>query len=115
ASNPNNDGSNRPIETITPLSQRLALPLNTNHTKGEESQLVEDAKAQNGVVLICWQHERIANIANAILGNTRAPQHWPSSRFDVVWIFKLDKSSGRYALRQIPQQLLSGDDDTVIS
>jgi broad specificity phosphatase PhoE len=103
------DGSARPVQTIIPLSARLNLPVETTYTKGQETDLVVAVKTRPGVVLICWQHERISDIANAILGNQSAPQHWPKERFDVIWLFDRDGSSGQYTFSQIPQQLLAGD------
>ena len=48
---------------------------------------------------------------------TVIPQPWPGDRFDVIWTFTLVPGStpARYTFSQIPQQLLSGDADTVIS
>ncbi|HTV74018.1 MAG TPA: hypothetical protein VME66_09965, partial [Candidatus Acidoferrales bacterium] len=93
---------------------RLNLSIDTTYTKGQEPDFVDALKAQPGVVFVCWQHERIADIANAILGNQSAPQHWPKERFDLVWVFDLDAASGQYAFSQVPQQLLAGDLQTVI-
>jgi hypothetical protein len=46
-------------------------------------------------------------IANAILGNkTSAPQRWPFSRFDLVWVFD---DRGGWSFTQVPQLLLAGD------
>jgi hypothetical protein len=67
-------------------------------------------------VLIAWQHEASPAIANQILGNdTTAPQKWPGSRFDLVWVFDLDAGSGTYTFTQVPQLLLAGDSPDVIS
>jgi hypothetical protein len=47
----------------------------------------------------------------------RGWQRWPGDRFDVIWTFTLVPGSApaQYTFGQIPQQLLSGDADTVIS
>lgn len=105
------NGSRRPIETITPLAEKLAIRINTHFSKLETEQMLEEVFVCNGVVLICWQYEYIPKIANYILGNnTTAPQHWPEDRFDMVWVFDRDAaSSARYTFKQVPQNLLMGD------
>lgn len=103
-------GSRRPIETIMPLAEKLALRANSNFPKFEPESMMEDAFLRNGVVLICWQREYIPQIADQILGNkTVAPQVWPDDRFDVVWVFDRDPSSARYSFKQVPQSLLMAD------
>jgi hypothetical protein len=107
--------SQRPQETITPLGQKISVSIDTDFLKGDETDLVNDAVSQDGIVLICWEHEAIPGIANQILGNnTVAPQTWPGDRFDLVWVFDLDSSTGQYSFTQVPQLLLAGDLDTVI-
>ena len=101
--------SERPQETITPLAAKLSITPDTSFDKGKEKGLVDSALSQDGVVLICWQHEEIPKIANHILGNdTTAPQSWPGKRFDMVWVFDL-QATGGYSLSQVPQLLLAGD------
>lgn len=104
------NGSRRPVETITPLAERLAIRINSNFPKFESDEMVEEAFLCDGVVLISWQHEFIPKIANHILGNkTTAPQDWPEDRFDMVWVFDRDAESALYGFKQVPQNLLMGD------
>ena len=104
------NGSRRPIETITPLADKLAIRINFNHPKDEPKEMLEEVFLCAGVVLICWQHEFIPEIANKILGNkTTAPQDWPEDRFDMVWVFDRDAATGHYDFKQVPQSLLMGD------
>lgn len=103
-------GSQRPLETITPLATKLRIKVDTSFKKGQEKDLVKKVLARPGIVLICWQHEAIPEIANRILGDqTTAPQEWPGSRFDLVWVFDRDPDSGTYYFSQVPQLLLAGD------
>jgi hypothetical protein len=89
---------------------KLGLQLNTNHLKGEEAKLVADVLANDGIVLIAWEHQAIPFIANSIIGsNTSCPQSWPDSRFDLVWVFDQDVGSGEWIFHQVPQRLLAGD------
>ena len=104
------EGSRRPMETLIPLAEKLGMRINTNYRKLDAQEMVEEAFLVPGVVLICWQHEYIPQIANHILGdNTTAPQDWPDDRFDLVWVFDQDSTSGRYSFTQVPQRLLMGD------
>jgi hypothetical protein len=101
--------SKRPLETLSALAQKLAIEIDATNTTGQEAQLAARAMESGGVVLISWEHKHIPLIANAILGNTTAPQSWPDNRFDIVWVFDLDAGSGTYRFSQVPQLLLAGD------
>jgi hypothetical protein len=102
-------GSERPVETIAPLASKLGLTPKT-HKKIDIDKVAADAMASGGTALICWQHEDIPSIANVIVGNqTTVPQKWPGDRFDIVWVFDLDKASNSYSFHQVPQCLLAGD------
>lgn len=99
----------RPIETITPLAEELSIQPNTDFARGEEKKLWDDAKGCSGVILICWEHQNIADIVSYIPSNAPAPLKWPGDRFDLVWVFDLDDASGRYKFTATTQQLLPGD------
>jgi hypothetical protein len=104
------NGSRRPMETITPLAEKLANRINSHFSKDEPKEMLEEAFLCGGVVLICWQHEFIPKIANYILGdNVTSPQDWPEDRFDMVWVFSKDSESADYSFKQVPQNLLKGD------
>lgn len=103
-------GSRRPIETITPLSEKLVLVINAEFARGDYEEMVDQVFSCKGVVLICWQREYIPEIAAYILGNQKAaPQAWPEDRFDLVWVFDLDRRTRKYNFKQVPQMLLAGD------
>ncbi|HEY8223780.1 MAG TPA: hypothetical protein VIG25_00800 [Pyrinomonadaceae bacterium] len=103
-------GSRRPIETITPLADKLAIRINSNFARDEIESMLEEVFLCKGVVLICWQREYIPRIASQILGSENvAPTSWPDDRFDMVWVFDLVRSSAKYKFKQVPQQLLRGD------
>jgi hypothetical protein len=107
--------SERPEETITPLSLKLNLAINTSFHKKDFASMVSAMKTCAGIVLAAWQHQDIPSIGNAIMGNTSSvPQKWPGARFDIVWVFDLDSNSGQYSFNQVPQELLAGDLTQVI-
>jgi hypothetical protein len=101
--------SQRPVETVSVVAQKLKLATDSTYQVGDETQLAAAAMACDGVALVGWEHKHIPLIANAILGSTTAPQSWPGDRFDMVWVFDLDGASGQYSFSQVPQLLLAGD------
>ncbi len=103
-------GSRRPLETVTPLAQKLALRINSSFQRSDFESMLEEVFSCKGVVLICWQREYIPDIASYILGNKKiAPSNWPEDCFDMVWVFDLISSSSKYTFKQVPQKLLKGD------
>ena len=109
-------GSKRPIETITPLAEKLAIKINTNFQRNAYESMLDEVFRCKGVVLICWQREYIPEIASYILGKKKvAPKSWPEDCFDIVWVFDLDRSSSKYKFKQVAQKLLAGDLATPIN
>jgi hypothetical protein len=116
-----NDTSHRPIDTITPLSMKLGVEIDTSFDEDKETNMVAAAKQCDGVVLIAWQHGKIPAIADAILENPSlidsVPTKWPGHRFDIVWVFDLDMNAKppAYTFTQVPQLVLAGDLPSVIT
>lgn len=103
-------GSRRPLQTIVPLAEKLAIEINSDFQRSDFESMLEEVFSHKGVVLICWQREYIPDIASLILGTKNvAPSEWPEDRFDMIWVFDLDRSSFRYKFKQVPQKLLGGD------
>ena len=101
--------SQRPLQTITPLSARLGLAPNLSFMEGQEKELAADVLTQSGVVLVAWQHEKIPTIAKHIVGaNPPVPPYppkWPGNRFDVVWVFTPPTPPATpWGFAQVPQQ-----------
>jgi broad specificity phosphatase PhoE len=108
----------RTYQTIQALSDRLGLAIVSAYAEGEEPQLAVAVVSQySGVVLICWEHDHIPSLASSLpaVAGTVIPQAWPGDCFDVIWAFTLASGTpAQYTFTQSPQQLLSGDADTVI-
>ncbi len=114
---PDTTQAHRTFQTIQGLGGRLGVTIRSPLPEGQEPALAEAILASGGeVVLICWEHDHIPALAQAIptLDATAIPTAWPGDRFDVIWTFALDPATGRYLFGQVPQQLLDGDTDTVI-
>ena len=118
AANPNGD-SKRPLETVTPLGERLWPPrglsprFDATHDQDDLKGLVAAVTAKDGAVLICWEHKHIPGIVSCLPNAPETPEKWPGDRFDVVWVF--DAANGGWLFSQVPQNLLPGDADTTIS
>jgi hypothetical protein len=113
--------SNRPVETVQPLSRALGnMPLHDKHADKDFQPLVNhvfgDAKYAGKTVLICWHHGKMRKLALAICkkaknGNQlrdRVPERWDDKVFDRVWQFTFDDRGGATFADQ-PQRLLFGD------
>lgn len=110
------DGSHskRPLQTVTPLADKLGLSVNLSFVKGEEKQLAAALAKLSGAVLVAWQHQDIPAIAAALAPNTHFPTQWPDDRFDVVWVFRRSAPDALFAFTQVCQNLLAGDEPTPI-
>jgi hypothetical protein len=112
--------AHRTHQTIQGLADRLGLTIVSDFPEGSEAELAASVvSSHSGIVLICWEHDHIPAIATSLatVPGTVIPQPWPGDRFDVIWVFSLvpGAASAQYTFSQIPQQLLSGDTDTIIS
>jgi hypothetical protein len=117
---PEGSNSKRPSQTVTPLASWLELTPNLSFGKGDEAALVADVLTQTGVVLIAWQHERIVDIAGDLVKSgpplQPIPQKWPDNRFDLVWVFDPPvPPETQWTFVQVPQMLLKGDIDTILT
>jgi len=105
--------SQRPLQTIVPLSQKLGLTISGGQ-RGQEADLVRQITACDGPVLVSWQREQIPQLAKLLLERSpdegKHPSSWPAHRFDVTWVFYLE--DGVYRFSQLPQRLLAGDSDS---
>lgn len=105
----------RPQHTVLELATELKLALDLRFAEGDEADLVKAVPAAAAPVLICWHHDEIPAIVNAIVGNsTTCPQKWHRARFDLVWV--LDRNTaGGWNFSEVPQLLLAGDSDKPIA
>jgi phosphohistidine phosphatase SixA len=103
-------GSNRPVETITPLSKALDEEISSTF-KDEEyaavaKEVLTDPKYDGKTVLIAWHHGKIPELAKA-LGVTDAPEKWDPNVFDRLW--EITFENGKAVLKDLPQKALPGD------
>ncbi len=110
--------SHRPVETVTPLAERLGLKIHQKYLKDDHTTMVNhilgDDKYTDSNVVVCWEHTDIEAISTAF-GTTNVPSNpWPKTIFDLVWKLSIVPSQNTYSLEQIPQLLLYGDTKTKI-
>jgi hypothetical protein len=101
--------SNRPMETIQPLSQALQERINHDYVDLETGPIAKQilsGKYAGKVVLICWHHGEIPHLAEA-LGVTDAPHKWDPDVFDQVW--EIRWVGGQPHFHVVDEQLLPGD------
>jgi phosphohistidine phosphatase SixA len=103
-------GSDRPIETITPLSKALHEEIQATFKDDEFADLAHevltDPKYAGKIVLIAWHHGKIPELAKA-LGVTNAPEKWDPKIFDRVW--QITYENGTVNWKDLPQKALPGD------
>lgn len=113
------DSSVRSIQTVTPLARALRIDIDTRFTRGQTNKIVrdimEDPAYDGRMVLVCWQHTNLVEIAQNLAAYNNSPRLdlplvWPDGSFDRAWI--LDLKNGRVtAFKDLPQRLLPGDSD----
>ncbi|HUZ30343.1 MAG TPA: hypothetical protein VMU90_13930 [Solirubrobacteraceae bacterium] len=107
--------SQRPLETITPLSARLGFKIHAKIKPSDAKGIGTLLASTPGARLAAWQHQYIPSIATHLgTVNPSPPAKWPGNRFDIVWVFTR-QSNGSWAFTQVPQLLLAGDSSSVIS
>ncbi len=101
--------SNRPVETITPLSEALHLPIShdiMDDDYPELAKLLLSGQYAGKVVLVSWHHGKIPQLAQ-VLGVEPPYAKWPDEQFDRVW--RIDYMGGKATIKDLPQSLMPGD------
>ena len=105
------DGSFRPIETVTPLAQSLGLSIIEDYAKKDGQAMVQaimsNASYVGKMVLICWEHHDIVNLVHD-LGWDSGPDSWKGDVFDRAWILNFENGKP-VSFKDVPQRLLPGD------
>lgn len=114
-------GSNRPVETITPLMQALKCfndpQVTINSDFSNDHNGIKDLKKEillnpiyaGKVILICWHHGKIPKLVKHLgaPANQLPWSKWPSTIFDLI--LRITWENGRASLVIAVQQLLHGD------
>ena len=112
---PADDVSERPYETIFPLSRRRHIAPVTKYGIGDETKMLDDVLKLTGVALICWEHKKIGDVILPYLAGNQTlpglPEKWDRARFDVVLRFDRPQAGAQWSFRQLFPRLLDGDSD----
>lgn len=107
--------SRRPLETLTPLAEKLGAKISLDYTRGQEAALAQAVSKRIEVVLICWQHEDIIPILKALKpAPAGIPDKWPADRFNILLRLDRPAETAPWTLKQIAPVMLSGDKPTSI-
>jgi hypothetical protein len=102
--------SQRPLETVSSLAAKLKVNIDLRFAKGKEAGLANAVSTTEGVVLVCWQHEDIAAIAQALVPVVPGiPTHWPGDCFNVIFRFDRQTAAAAWTFQQIVPVMLDGD------
>lgn len=101
--------SERASETVQPMARRLNLPLRTPFRPADYQSLAEhilsDPEFDDKVIVICWVHEYMAELAQA-LGVNPKPKEWDDDVYDRAWLISYRGKS--VSMKSIRQKLKLG-------
>lgn len=108
--------SHRPRLTVEPFAKAADLKIDTRFGNDQSADLAADLRAnqQGKVILICWRHQSIAALLDALGANPKSflPNgKWPGSVSNWVILLSFDQD-GRFipsSSKRIDEHLLPGD------
>jgi broad specificity phosphatase PhoE len=82
-------GSARSIETMKPLSDKIAVPIEATHAAQDygalASQLLSDLRYADTLIVICWHHANIPSLAQALGAKSGSyPDPWDPQVFNLI-------------------------------
>jgi hypothetical protein len=103
----------RAIETVHPMADAIHVKIDESFSRDEFKSMVDEIKHKQKydgrMVLICWEHKVIPEIASAF-GADDAPEKWHGDVFDRVWIITF-RPNEKPLFKNLPQRLLFGDSE----
>lgn len=101
----------RPQETVEPLSKRLKLPIHSSFLNKEYAALARhiltNPEYRGKTVVICWVHDYIPELVEALGVRQAARKKWKSGSFDRTYLIIYRNNAT--TLLDMPQKLLFGD------
>ncbi|CAK7269596.1 hypothetical protein SEPCBS119000_003651 [Sporothrix epigloea] len=86
AQQPKSNGKRRrPLDTVKPLARDLGLKVDTSCDRDDMDCVVKIITGYKGPgnILLCWEHERLTDIATAL--GVKNPPTYPWDSFDLIW------------------------------
>lgn len=97
----NSKDSNRPVETVIPLSKAFNIQIIASYKQSEINQAAEDINkfGEDKVVLVCWEHKSLAKIAKLLGVPVNSWGYNPQAKkdddknYDAIWVVtKIDNT-----------------------
>lgn len=107
--------SARSQQTVQPLVEKLGDRVQTNFyfDRDQERDMIASVLDKEGVVLVCWEHDRLDHAARHIPlsanNKTPVPDKWDGARYDLVWVFDWDEAGRGFVFSEELQSALAGD------
>ena len=110
----------REIQTLTPLSEKMNLPINADYALGDMDQMVnyilKASEYNGGLVIISYEHLHIPKLVSAFDKNNSKVTQWPHDVFDWIVYLIFDPQTSQVTQCEIKlQKLLYGDASVVQS
>ena len=106
------DPSQRSVETVQALADKLKITINTKYGRDDYKAMVDEIKSdpsyKGKMVLISWEHTVIPEIARAF-GALQTPSRWQPEVFDRIWKLTFSSIGGKPQFQNTPQRLMYGD------
>lgn len=104
----------RSIQTVAPLANMMQIkypdhdypivhPYPSDSYEQLADYLLEDAKFRDKRVLVCWSHQRISKLAEA-LGVTQSIPAWPKLDYDTVYVLRYDRAGNFTEFKELKNQ-----------
>jgi len=107
----NSKESHRPVDTVTPLADKLRLPVHSDikneHFEKLVQELFQKPKYAGKTVLICWHHGKMPDLAKALKG-VDIPKRINEDTFNLIWQIDYSKD-GKAKTSTGSQKLMPGD------
>jgi hypothetical protein len=90
--------SNRPVETVTPLSASAGVSINSEFADRDYAtlakRLLDSGNYRDTRIVVCWHHDSLPGFAGALGAAAGSyPNPWPGQIFDLILLFEWDRGA----------------------
>jgi hypothetical protein len=98
------ENSDRPLETLQPLSENLGLTINADFADDDYAvlakKLLSDGKFEGVLTVVCWHHQKIPHFAHALgAKHGEYPDPWDDNVYNLI--LRFDFNHGALKLSEI--------------
>jgi hypothetical protein len=101
--------SSRPVDTVTPLADKLHLTIKADIKDKDYEMLVKELKKpkyEGKTVLVCWHHGEIPDLVKALTGT--GIKKIKEDTYNLIWQIDYSKD-GKTTMSTASQKLMPGD------